>query len=51
MYRQKNIVTTIKVIRLKWAGHVVRMSDDRIVNYVFLKKPYGRRKAGSPKLR
>jgi hypothetical protein len=27
------------------------MSDDRAVNKVFLGKPHGRRKAGSPKLR
>ena len=51
MYRQQNIVTTINVIRLEWVGHVVRMSDDRTVKYVFLEKPYGRRKAGSPRLR
>jgi hypothetical protein len=51
MYRKQNIVTTIKVRRLEWAGHVVRMSDDRTVNKVFLGKPDGRRKAGRPKLR
>ena len=39
MYRQQNIVTTIKVIRLEWAGHVVRISDDRAVKYVFLENP------------
>jgi len=50
MYGQQN-VTTIKVIRLEWAGHVVGMSDDRTVKYVFLEKPYGIRKAGSPNLR
>jgi len=46
-----NIVTTIKVKRLKWAGHVVRMSDDRTVKKVFLGISDGRRKAGRPKLR
>jgi hypothetical protein len=51
MYRKPNIVTTIKVRRLKWAGHVVRMSDDRTVKRVFVGKPDGRRKAGRPKLR
>jgi hypothetical protein len=43
MYRKPNIVTTIKVIRLEWAGHLVRMSDDRTINKVFLGKPDGRR--------
>jgi hypothetical protein len=51
MYRKPNIVTTIKVRRLEWAGHVVRLSDDRTVKKVFLGKPDGRRKAGRPKLR
>jgi hypothetical protein len=37
--------------RLKWAGHLVRMSDDRTVKKVFLLKPDGIRKAGRPKLR
>jgi hypothetical protein len=50
MYRNPNIVTTIAVGRLEWAAHIVRMSDDRIVKKVFLKKPDGRRKAGKPKL-
>jgi hypothetical protein len=51
MFGQENIVTTIKVIRLEWAGHVARMSDNRIVECVFLEKRYGRRRAGSSKLR
>jgi hypothetical protein len=50
MCRKPNIVTTIKVRRLEWAGHVVRMSDDRTVKKVFMGKPEGRRKAGRPKL-
>jgi len=29
MYRKPNTVTKIKVRRLEWAGHLVRMSDDR----------------------
>jgi hypothetical protein len=35
MYRKPNIVT-IKVRRLEWAGHVVRMFGDRTVKKVFL---------------
>ena len=49
-YRKPNIVTTIKVRRQEWAGHVVRMSDDRCIKKVFLWKPDGRRKARRPKL-
>jgi hypothetical protein len=51
MYRKPNIVTTLKVRRLEWAGHVVRMSDDRTEKKVFLGKPVARREAGRPKLR
>jgi hypothetical protein len=50
-YRKTNIVTTIKVRRLQWAGHVVRMPDDRTVKTVFVGKTDGSRKAGRPNLR
>jgi hypothetical protein len=46
-----NIVTTVKVRRPEWAVHLVRMSDDKTVNKVFLRKPDGRRKSGRPNLR
>jgi hypothetical protein len=51
IYRKRNTVKTIKVRRLEWAGHLVRISDDRTVKKVFLGKPGGRRKAGRPKLK
>jgi hypothetical protein len=35
MYRKINIVTTRKVRRLEWAGHLVRMSHDRTVKKYF----------------
>jgi hypothetical protein len=51
MYRKPNIVITLKLRRLKWADHLVRMSDDWTVKKVFLGKPDGGRKVGRPKLR
>jgi hypothetical protein len=51
MYRKTNIVTTVNLRRLEWAGHPERMSDGGAVKKVFLGKPDGRRKAGIPKLR
>jgi len=51
MYRKSNIIATVKVRRLEWAGHLLRMCDDSTVKKVFLEKPDGRRKAGGPKLR
>ena len=49
--RKPNIVTTIQVRRLEWAGQLVRMSNERTVKKVFRGKPDGRRKVGRPKLR
>jgi hypothetical protein len=49
MYKKPNIVTTIKVRRLEWAGHLVRMSTDRTVKKVFLAKPEGRSKSRKTK--
>jgi hypothetical protein len=51
IYRQPNIVTTIKVRRLEWARYLGRMSDDRTVKKIFLGKRGGRREVGRPKLR
>jgi hypothetical protein len=51
MYRKPHIKATVKVRRLEWAGHLLRMCDDSIVKKVFLGKPDGRRKARGPKLR
>jgi hypothetical protein len=50
-YRSADIVTSIKVRRLEWAGHVVRMKDERMVKTVFFGNPGGRRKPGRHRLR
>jgi hypothetical protein len=49
--RSADIVTSIKVRRLEWAGHVVRMDDERTAKRVFLGNPGGRRKPERPRLR
>jgi len=46
-----NIVTTIKVERLEWAGHVVRIADDRVVKKVFLGKLDFRRKSRKTRIK
>jgi hypothetical protein len=51
MLRKLNAVTAIKVRRLERADQLVRMSDDRAANKIFLGKPDERRKAGRPELR
>jgi hypothetical protein len=51
MHRKANIVTTVKVRRLEWAGRLVRMCEGETLNKVFMGKPEGRRRAERPKLR
>jgi hypothetical protein len=50
-YRSADIVTSIIVRRLEWAGHIARMDDEKVVKRVFLGNPGGRRKLGRPRLR
>ena len=45
------MVTTIKIARLRWAGHIVRMQDNLPRKKITLDKPEGRRRAGRPNRR
>jgi hypothetical protein len=45
------LVTTIKITRLRWAGHIVRMQDNLPCKKITLDKPEGRMRAGRPNLR
>ena len=38
-------------IRLRWAGHVARMGEDRVVQRVVVGKPEGKRPWGRPRRR
>ena len=51
IFNEPNIVNYIKVKRLAWAGHLVRMNDDRTLKKIFNTKPDAARSAGRPKLR
>ena len=46
-----NIVRVIKLRRMKWAGHVARMGEERGVYRVFVRKSEGRRPLGRPRRR
>jgi len=46
-----NIVRVIKSIRMRWAGHVARMGEERKVYRVLVGKPKGRRPMGRPRRR
>jgi hypothetical protein len=50
-FNEPNIVNYIKVKRLAWAGHLVRMNNDRTLKKIFNTKPDGVRRAGRPRLR
>jgi hypothetical protein len=51
MYKSPDIVTEIKVRRLEWLRHVVRMEDTCLPKMVSNAKPEGRRRVGRPRLR
>jgi hypothetical protein len=50
-FKESNIIGYIKVNRLEWAEHLIRISENRIINKIFKTKPEGTRKVGRPKLR
>jgi len=51
LYYSPNIVRVIKSRRMKWAGHVVRMGEERGVYRVLVGKPEGKRALGRPRRR
>jgi len=51
LYSSPNIVRVIKSRRMRWAGHVARMGEERGVYRVLLWKPEGRRPLGRPRRR
>ena len=46
-----DIVRGVKSRRMRWAGHVARMGEDRGVHRVLVGKPEGRRPLGRPRRR
>jgi hypothetical protein len=46
LYSLLNIVRVIKSRRLRWAGHVARMWEGRVVYRVLVGKPEGKRPFG-----
>ena len=48
LYCSPNIVRVIKSRRMRWAGHVACMGEERAVYRVLVGKPEGRRPMGRP---
>ena len=44
-----NIVQVVKSRRMRWAGHVARMGEERGVHRVLVGKPEGKRPLGRPR--
>ena len=51
MYSSLNIVRVIKSRRMRWAGHVACISEERGVYRVLVGKPEGKRPLGRPRCR
>ena len=51
LYPSPNIVRVIKSRRMRWAGHVARMGEERGAYWVLVGKPEGRRPLGRPRRR
>ena len=51
LYSSPNIVRVMKSRRMRWAGHVARMGEERVVYRVLVGKPEGKRPLGRPRRR
>jgi hypothetical protein len=51
LYSSADIIRQIKSRRMRWAGHVARMEEDRKVYNVLVGKPEGKRPLGRPRRR
>jgi hypothetical protein len=51
MYYSPNIIRQITSRRMRWAGHVARMGEERNMYRVLMGKPKGKRPLGRPRRR
>ena len=51
LYSDSDIVQEIKSQRLRWAGHVQRLHEERLVKLVWEETPAGKRPLGHPRMR
>jgi hypothetical protein len=48
LYYLPNILRVVKSRRMRWAGHVARMGEGKVVHRVLVGKPEGKRPFGRP---
>jgi hypothetical protein len=51
LYSLPTILRVVKSRRVRWAGHVARMGEERGVHRVLVGKPEGKRPLGRPRCR
>jgi hypothetical protein len=51
LYSSPDIIRKVKSRRMRWAGHVARMGEERKVYKVLVGKPEGKRPLGRPRCR
>jgi hypothetical protein len=51
LYSLPNIVRVVKSRRMRWAGHVARLGEERGLHRVLVGKPEGKRPLGRPRYR
>jgi hypothetical protein len=51
LYSSPDIIRQIKSRRMRWAGHVARMGEEKRVYKVLVRKPEGKRPLGRPSRR
>jgi hypothetical protein len=51
LYSFPDIIRQIKSRRMRWAGYVARMGEERKVYKVLVRKPKGKRPLGTPRHR
>jgi hypothetical protein len=51
LYSLPNVVRVVKLRRMRWAGHVAFMGEERSVHRVLVGKPEGKRPLGRPRHR
>jgi hypothetical protein len=51
LYSSPDIISQIKSRRMRWAGHVASMGEERKVYKVLVEKPEGKRPLGRPRRR
>ena len=51
IYTDPDKIKTIKISKLRWTGHIMRMPEENPVKKLTSLRPEGSRRAGIPKLR